>query len=76
MALHIRIFGQLTDIVGKSITVDPVKDTDGLIIVLHTLYPELADVHYVIAVNKKVIKENTILSQDCTVALLPPFSGG
>ncbi len=34
------------------------------------------EVGYAMALNKKVIKENTILSGDNNIALLPPFSGG
>jgi sulfur-carrier protein len=31
---------------------------------------------FVVAVDKKTITENTMLNDHCTVALLPPFSGG
>jgi len=36
----------------------------------------MADAKYAIALNKKIIKENTILSGDNNIAFLPPFSGG
>jgi molybdopterin converting factor small subunit len=43
---------------------------------LNKRYPELAATKYVIAVDKQVITENTVLSKKSMVALLPPFSGG
>jgi molybdopterin synthase sulfur carrier subunit len=53
-----------------------VADTDSLINALHKDYPEFIQTKYVIAVDKQVIKENTLLYKKSTVALLPPFSGG
>jgi len=47
-----------------------------LINALHKDYPEFTQTKYLIAVDKQVIKENTVLNNKSTVALLPPFSGG
>ena len=76
MPVNIIIFGQLTDIVGNSLSMDNIRDTDSLVNTLNKLYPALAGTKYVIAVNKQVINGNTALSNDSLVALLPPFSGG
>ena len=76
MSLKIILFGRLADIAGNSVAVDDVSDTDNLIKALHKNCPTLADTKYIIAVDKQVIKENTILSDSSVVALLPPFSGG
>ena len=76
MPINIIIFGQLTDITGSSLSLENVIDTNTLVKQLHTLYPRLVDTKYAIAVNKIVVNENTVLNEDCTVALLPPFSGG
>jgi len=76
MSLKVVMFGRLADIAGNSVSINDVADTDSLVNSLHKKYPALADAKYVIAVNKKVIKENTILNNDSIVALLPPFSGG
>ena len=70
------MFGRLADIAGNSVSVKNVADTDSLVNSLHDRYPALADTKYVIAVNKQIIKENTVLNADSVVALLPPFSGG
>jgi len=39
-------------------------------------FPGLLNTKYALAVNKQVIHQNTSLSNDDTVAILPPFSGG
>ena len=76
MAVEIIIFGQLADIAGSSLSMENVADTNALVSGLHKLYPALADVKYLIAVNKSVVNENTVLNENSVVALLPPFSGG
>jgi len=53
-----------------------IADTNSLVIELHDLYPALAKAKYAIAVDKKVVNENTTLTENSIVALLPPFSGG
>ncbi len=76
MAINIIIFGRLADITGNSITMKNVADTNALVIELHNLYPALANSKYLIAVNKIAVNENTLLTENSKVALLPPFSGG
>ena len=76
MSVKIILFGKLADIAGDAISVDNVADTDSLVNSLNKRYPELATTKYLIAVDKQVIKENTVLNDKTTVALLPPFSGG
>jgi len=76
MNIKIIFFGKLSDIAGSSVSVNDVTDTEGLINALHKNYPALANTKYVIAVDKQVISQNTILNNNSVVALLPPFSGG
>ena len=77
MPLNIIIFGQIADITGtNNIALENVADTDQLIDKLNSSYPSLASAKYAIAVDKKIIKENTPLNNNNTIALLPPFSGG
>ncbi|HEX7904638.1 MAG TPA: MoaD/ThiS family protein [Chitinophagaceae bacterium] len=76
MQVKIIIFGQLTDITGTSVSLDNVTDTDNLVKTMNKLYPGLADKKYLVAVDKKIIAENSLLKENSTVALLPPFSGG
>lgn len=77
MPINIIIFGQIADITGTSnLSVEDVTDTNALVEHLTNTYPTLKDSEYAIAVDKKIIKENTILNNNNTIALLPPFSGG
>lgn len=77
MEIKILTFGQIADITGKTEhRISGVKDTDELNNKLAELFPVLYSIKYSIAVNKKVIQANTVLTNDDTVALLPPFSGG
>lgn len=77
MKINILLFGQLIDITGTAnLTMAEVVDTNGLVEKLHSNFPALAYSKYVIAVNKNIISGNTRLTENCTVALLPPFSGG
>ena len=70
------MFGKLVDIAGSSVIIPDVTDTESLVKTLQKNYPALLNTKYVIAVNKKVINQNTILDNNSEVALLPPFSGG
>ncbi|MES3019600.1 MAG: MoaD/ThiS family protein [Bacteroidota bacterium] len=77
MKVKVLIFGQLTDITGLSeIELNNVSDRDELIVKLNELYPRLADSKYAVAIDKKVITQNTRLTDNSIIALLPPFSGG
>jgi molybdopterin synthase sulfur carrier subunit len=77
MKVNVMLFGPLTDITrSDNLVLEDVADTDGLMATLHKAYPGLADSKYLIAVDKKIISVNTLLKDDSTIALLPPFSGG
>ena len=77
MQINLIIFGRLTDITGKStLTLSGIPDTNALVKQVHELYPLLAVNKYVIAVDRTIISGNTILQENSTVALMPPFSGG
>lgn len=77
MKINIIVFGQLTDIIGNdNLVVSDTKNTDSLMEQLHKLYPALADTKFLVAVDKQLITANTILTNNSTIALLPPFSGG
>lgn len=77
MEINLLSFGQVADITGKdTLEVDGIKNTNELNGFLVKEWPALQALHYSIAVNKKIIGENTELNHGDTVALLPPFSGG
>ncbi len=75
--VNIIAFGKITDITGRdAFSLEGVADTNQLKASLLHVYPALAGMSYLVAVNKKVVSGNTTLSEDSEVALLPPFSGG
>lgn len=75
--MDIMVFGQLTEITGDAhISLGSIADTNSMVKALVLKYPELATAKYVIAVDKNIVLNNTILTDKNTVALLPPFSGG
>ncbi|MGE5108942.1 MAG: MoaD/ThiS family protein [Sphingobacteriales bacterium] len=76
MQVNVIIFGQLCDLLGENLILHDIADTNNLTAILIEKYPKLADAKYIIAVNKKLVTENISLTNNCTVALLPPFSGG
>ena len=76
MRVEVLFFGKLVEIAGASLVLEQVTTTDELLQQLRLQYPLLAAEKYIVAVDKKTITGNTTLSDNCTVALLPPFSGG
>ncbi|TDH21462.1 MoaD/ThiS family protein [Segetibacter sp. 3557_3] len=77
MPLTVSLFGQLSDITGSNIIeVENVIDTNSLINNIKERFPLIKDNKFAVAVDKKIIRENTLLTEQSLVALLPPFSGG
>jgi molybdopterin synthase sulfur carrier subunit len=77
--MHVKViaFGMLADIV------EPFDyQSDGIILLgtfkdeLEKKFPRLSEKKYSIAVNKKITGNDDTITDDSTVALLPPFSGG
>lgn len=77
MEINVLIFGQIADFTGEgSLKISAVISTDELRQLLQKKYPQLKNLEYSLAVNKKIIQENSRLQDGDIVALLPPFSGG
>ncbi|UGU16282.1 MoaD/ThiS family protein [Sinomicrobium kalidii] len=75
--MKILVFGQLTDIFeGSLVRLKDIPDTDTMIDRLEEKYPALKKMKYLIAIDKEIVKENTVLGEESEVSLLPPFSGG
>ncbi|TWI85539.1 molybdopterin synthase catalytic subunit/molybdopterin synthase sulfur carrier subunit [Lacibacter cauensis] len=74
--ITVLFFGKLAEIAGAKTELPHVASTDELLQQLRTSFPLLAAEKFIVAVDKKTITENTLLTDNCTVALLPPFSGG
>ncbi|MBN9349901.1 MAG: MoaD/ThiS family protein [Chitinophagaceae bacterium] len=77
MKINILAFGQMAEVTGKnSWSISDIKTTGEFNRLLLKDFPDLKSINFLIAVNKKIIREDVELHHDDTVALLPPFSGG
>lgn len=77
MQVEVLFFGHLAEIAGTTkIRLQDVADSNKLEEIVHEMYPQMANLSYSIAVNKKTIEKNTPFEGDTHVAFLPPFSGG
>jgi sulfur-carrier protein len=75
--INILLFGVIKDMTGgNSIMLNEVNDTNELVAKLQAMFPRLTGAEYIIAVDRNIIRENTVLGPNAEVALLPPFSGG
>jgi molybdopterin converting factor small subunit len=75
--ITVKMFGMVAEKAGCStLELSFEGDTDQLEAWLHSNYPQLKGIKYALAVNKKIIHDNTLLKYDDEIALLPPFSGG
>nr|WP_314897001.1 MoaD/ThiS family protein [uncultured Flavobacterium sp.] len=75
MIIKIIAFGQIAEITGKEFSVGA-NDVNELKSTLNKQFPPLAERKYAIAVNKKLVNDNLTLTENDTVALMPPYSGG
>lgn len=77
MEIQVIFFGYITDITNTNqIMISGCVDTQSLMNELITRFPSIVNKKYFVAVNQKMIQENTLLKAGDTVALMPPFSGG
>lgn len=77
MKVSVLTFGEVADIVNtSSFSMNNVADIDTLKRSLEDKFPQLKEIKYAVAVNKKIVNHNLILEDESIIALLPPFSGG
>jgi sulfur-carrier protein len=77
MITEVLFFGQLTDITGTArLDVEGAQDTDSLKEKLFRQFPALSSAKFRIAVDNKLVNDNTVISAGSKIALMPPFSGG
>lgn len=73
--VKIMSFGRLKEIIGPDFEAEA-ENTDQLLSHLTEKFPQLKDLKLRIAVNQKIISENTALQNNDIAALMPPYSGG
>lgn len=77
--MKIRIFGKLTDIFENTeyeIDTESIWTASALRLRLEELHPQLKGMTYIIVADGKIIENETEISEDSEVALLPPYSAG
>lgn len=75
MVIKIIAFGQIAEITGKEFSA-AVSNLNELKSNLIDQFPILGEIKFAIAVNQKLVNENYIFTENDTVALMPPYSGG
>lgn len=73
--IKLMSFGRLKEILGSDLELEA-ESSEELLIQLNEKFPQLKDLKLRIAVNQKIISENTELKNNDVVALMPPYSGG
>lgn len=73
--IKLMSFGRLKEILGSDIELEA-ENSEELLNQLNEKFPLLKDLKLRIAVNQKIISENTALKDNDVVALMPPYSGG
>jgi molybdopterin converting factor small subunit len=77
MQVNVILFGQFKELAGNdNLLFQNVPDTGHLLAAMQEKYPAMAGKKFIIAVDKKVVSKNTVLKNNSTVAVMPPFSGG
>lgn len=77
MEIEIITFGKITEFLGKQrMEITGISNTDELKSFLENSYPTLKRTKYKLALNKNIVQESTIICNNDTIAVMPPFSGG
>lgn len=76
-SLTVKAFGMVAEkLPGQQFSFPHQKDTEAFLENLYLEYPQLKDVKFSLAVNRKLVNKKTVLQGNEEIALLPPFSGG
>ena len=53
-----------------------IKDMMCDLLIINDLFPDLEKQKYILALNNKIVANNTIILHNSNVACMPPFAGG
>jgi molybdopterin synthase sulfur carrier subunit len=77
MEIEIISFGQIAEFINnQKIDIAGISDTDAFKQYLENQFPALKGMKYKLALNKNIVQENTEITNNATLAIMPPFSGG
>jgi sulfur-carrier protein len=75
--MTIKVFGQLTDVIGHDhVELDHKPTVGDMRSLLCEKYPLLATKKFNVAVDNKIASDELLLKDDVVICLLPPYSGG
>lgn len=74
--IKVLYFGRVQGITGTSSEIITAGDTVSLRRTLLSKYPQLGGLPFVLALNCRILKEDSPLTDNDAVAILPPFEGG
>jgi sulfur-carrier protein len=77
MEIEIISFGKIAEFIeSQKIEIAGINNTDELKAHLEASFPSLKTMKYKLALNKHIVQHNSDISNNDTVAIMPPFSGG
>jgi sulfur-carrier protein len=79
MKVRVLYFAQVAQKLGVSqeeIKIDDKATSEDLMKVLNENHPVLQTLTFKLAVNQVLTQANVVLTDNCEIALLPPFAGG
>jgi len=77
MSVKVLFFGVLTDIAGTDCRFfENVLSTGDLLHRIQDDYPEIIHYNFRIALNGEILIDDSPLSENDEISLLPPFAGG
>ncbi len=77
MEIEIISFGKIAEFLSSQrMEVTAISNTDELKSFLENSFPSLKQTKYKLAVNKNIVQENIKITNNDTIAIMPPFSGG
>jgi len=80
MTLTVTYFGLITDITKQPKEQFFLEEETVSLYFLQSKieekYPSVAELNFTIAVNQSVVTNDTVLKENDSIALLPPFAGG
>jgi sulfur-carrier protein len=77
MEIKIISFGEITGFINhQKIEVDGIAGTYALKQYPENRFPVMKGIKYKLALNKNIVQQNTQITNQATIAIMPPFSGG
>lgn len=78
MKAEVRVlyFGAAEEVTGKSEETIMAGDTASLRNLLISTYPALKQIPFRMALNRILLKEDSVLQKNDIIAIMPPFQGG